>query len=237
VLLLLVCVVWAGRQRWWFLWVRTSRHNLVTYRYEVLSDMNSVEIHLLCYCVFGGWFCADTPTHCVFMCWCLCPDTQPTYYCVLYTHVLSCVGGCVQTATHCVIACCVQAVLSCVCGCVQIPIHCVIVSCVSMCYHVLVVAYRHPHILRLFGYFYDETRVYLILEYAPKGELYKELQKNIKFNEQRSATVRHHSNSWDCICVFTLLLFIGWYSHIEFSFVSTLCIFHSLAPELFTQRM
>ena len=27
---------------------------------------------------------------------------------------------------------------------------------------------RHPNILRLFGYFYDECRVYLILEFAPK---------------------------------------------------------------------
>ena len=25
----------------------------------------------------------------------------------------------------------------------------------------------------MYGYFYDEKRVYLILEYAPKGELYK----------------------------------------------------------------
>ncbi|KAH1124903.1 hypothetical protein GLYMA_06G088700v4 [Glycine max] len=31
---------------------------------------------------------------------------------------------------------------------------------------------RHPHILRLYGYFYDQKRIYLILEYAPKGELY-----------------------------------------------------------------
>jgi len=36
---------------------------------------------------------------------------------------------------------------------------------------------RHPNILRLFGYFYDESRVYLILEYAPRGELFKSLQK------------------------------------------------------------
>lgn len=35
---------------------------------------------------------------------------------------------------------------------------------------------RHPNILRLYGYFYDATRVYLILEYAPGGELYKQLQ-------------------------------------------------------------
>jgi aurora kinase A len=47
---------------------------------------------------------------------------------------------------------------------------------------------RHPHILRLYGYFYDATRVYLILEYAPRGELYKELQKQQKFNDARAAT-------------------------------------------------
>ncbi|OQR77605.1 aurora kinase A-A-like, partial [Tropilaelaps mercedesae] len=32
---------------------------------------------------------------------------------------------------------------------------------------------RHKNILRLFGYFHDEKRVYLILEYAPGGELFK----------------------------------------------------------------
>lgn len=48
---------------------------------------------------------------------------------------------------------------------------------------------RHPNILRLYGYFHDFTRVYLILEYAPRGEVYKELQKLTKFDEQRTATV------------------------------------------------
>lgn len=52
--------------------------------------------------------------------------------------------------------------------------------------------YRHPHILRMYGYFYDATRVYLILEYAPRGELYKELQKERKLTEERTATV-----SWE----------------------------------------
>ncbi|XP_065501736.1 aurora kinase A isoform X2 [Caloenas nicobarica] len=47
---------------------------------------------------------------------------------------------------------------------------------------------RHPNILRLYGYFHDFTRVYLILEYAPRGEVYKELQKLTKFDEQRTAT-------------------------------------------------
>ncbi|KAJ3021901.1 hypothetical protein HKX48_007482 [Thoreauomyces humboldtii] len=46
---------------------------------------------------------------------------------------------------------------------------------------------RHPHILRLFGYFYDAKRVYLILEYAAKGELYKELRKYSRFTESRAS--------------------------------------------------
>ncbi|XP_071523717.1 aurora kinase-like [Panulirus ornatus] len=48
---------------------------------------------------------------------------------------------------------------------------------------------RHPNILRLYGYFHDDVRVYLILEYAPRGELYKELQfqPNGHFDEKRSA--------------------------------------------------
>eukprot|EP01052_Picozoa_sp_SAG31_P014877 SAG31_NODE_939_length_10873_cov_5.403843_8_plen_207_part_00 len=50
---------------------------------------------------------------------------------------------------------------------------------------------RHPNILRLYGYFYDATRVYLILEFAAKGELYKELQKAKMFTEQRAANYIH----------------------------------------------
>lgn len=51
-------------------------------------------------------------------------------------------------------------------------------------------SFRHPNILRLYNYFYDDTRIYLILEYAPGGELYKELQRNQKLDQQRTATVR-----------------------------------------------
>ncbi|XP_066443665.1 aurora kinase A [Eleutherodactylus coqui] len=47
---------------------------------------------------------------------------------------------------------------------------------------------RHPNILRLYGYFHDATRVYLILDYAPRGELYRELQRCRQFDDQRSAT-------------------------------------------------
>lgn len=43
--------------------------------------------------------------------------------------------------------------------------------------------------LRLYNYFHDRKRVYLILEYAPRGELYKELQRCRRLDESRSATV------------------------------------------------
>jgi aurora kinase A len=48
---------------------------------------------------------------------------------------------------------------------------------------------RHPHILRLFGYWFDETKIYLILENAPRGEMYKCLQKcqGGKFDEPRAS--------------------------------------------------
>jgi serine/threonine protein kinase len=48
---------------------------------------------------------------------------------------------------------------------------------------------RHPNILRLYGYFYDEKRVYLILEYAAQGELYKILQKCVRFDEKTASRV------------------------------------------------
>ena len=49
---------------------------------------------------------------------------------------------------------------------------------------------RNDNILRLYGYFFDQTRIYLILEFAAKGELYKELQKAGRFDEKRSAKVQ-----------------------------------------------
>ncbi|KAL8179568.1 UNVERIFIED_CONTAM: hypothetical protein K2H54_068408 [Gekko kuhli] len=47
---------------------------------------------------------------------------------------------------------------------------------------------RHPNILQMYNYFHDRTRIYLMLEYAPRGELYKELQKKQYFDDTRTAT-------------------------------------------------
>jgi serine/threonine protein kinase len=32
---------------------------------------------------------------------------------------------------------------------------------------------KHENILQMYGFFFDERKVYIILEYAPLGELYK----------------------------------------------------------------
>lgn len=46
---------------------------------------------------------------------------------------------------------------------------------------------NHPNILKLYTYFYDQQRVYIIIEYAPSGELYAMLQKEGHFDYPRTA--------------------------------------------------
>ncbi len=48
---------------------------------------------------------------------------------------------------------------------------------------------RHPNILRLYGCFDDDSRVYMILEYAPKGDLYTLVKSVGKLNDEQAATV------------------------------------------------
>lgn len=47
----------------------------------------------------------------------------------------------------------------------------------------------HPYILHLFTWFHDERRVYLVLEFAAHGELYRHMQKcpGGRFSEARTA--------------------------------------------------
>ncbi|KAF2260750.1 kinase-like protein [Lojkania enalia] len=45
----------------------------------------------------------------------------------------------------------------------------------------------HPNILKLFGHFHDSKRVFLILEFAGKGELYKHLRREQRFPEWKAA--------------------------------------------------
>ena len=46
---------------------------------------------------------------------------------------------------------------------------------------------RHPNILRLYGHFHDNRRIFLILEFAGKGELYKHLRREGRFSESKAA--------------------------------------------------
>jgi aurora kinase len=45
----------------------------------------------------------------------------------------------------------------------------------------------HPNVLRLFGHFHDAKRIFLILEFAGQGELYKHLRKAQRFPEPKAA--------------------------------------------------
>lgn len=48
---------------------------------------------------------------------------------------------------------------------------------------------KHPNVLQLLAYFHDSHRIYLVLEYAGRGELYKHLKASEggRFNEHLSA--------------------------------------------------
>lgn len=36
---------------------------------------------------------------------------------------------------------------------------------------------NHPHILQMYGYFWDDVNLYYILEYASEGELFDSMTK------------------------------------------------------------
>uniref|UniRef100_A0A8R1HSC4 Aurora kinase n=1 Tax=Caenorhabditis japonica TaxID=281687 RepID=A0A8R1HSC4_CAEJA len=46
---------------------------------------------------------------------------------------------------------------------------------------------HHPNIIRLYTYFWDAKKIYLVLEYAPGGEMYKQLTIKEKFSEPIAA--------------------------------------------------
>uniref|UniRef100_A0A0G4GZI9 Aurora kinase n=1 Tax=Chromera velia CCMP2878 TaxID=1169474 RepID=A0A0G4GZI9_9ALVE len=46
---------------------------------------------------------------------------------------------------------------------------------------------RHPNVLRMYGYFWDEQRIYLMLEFAPFGELYRIVRDQCPLDERRAA--------------------------------------------------
>jgi calcium-dependent protein kinase len=52
----------------------------------------------------------------------------------------------------------------------------------------------HPSVLKIFEYFQDDDRLYLVTEYVPHGELLQEMNKKkgtkeIHFNEEEAALI------------------------------------------------
>ncbi|KAK1566830.1 hypothetical protein Q3G72_004677 [Acer saccharum] len=47
---------------------------------------------------------------------------------------------------------------------------------------------RNPDILRLYSWFHDDERIFLILKYDHRGELYGLLRKNNHLSEKQAAT-------------------------------------------------
>lgn len=54
---------------------------------------------------------------------------------------------------------------------------------------------RHPNILRLYGYFHDKDRVYLVLEFAPRGSLFQHLQSMKTFPPETAAKYMYQLTS------------------------------------------
>ena len=108
----------------------------------------------------------------------------------------------------------------------------------------------------MYGFFNDAEKIYLILEYSPGGELYKELKEKGKFEEARAARyiiqvirafkymhskdVIHRDlkpeNLLDCMGTIKLADF-GWSVHAPSNRRQTMCgTLDYLPPEMVSQR-
>lgn len=68
---------------------------------------------------------------------------------------------------------------------------------------------RHPNILRLLTWFHDERRIYLVVEFAAGGELYKHLTNSPKSRFPEAKAARYiYQVMVCCFSVFQQLLFI-----------------------------
>jgi hypothetical protein len=47
----------------------------------------------------------------------------------------------------------------------------------------------HPNVLRCYGWFYNDRKVFLILEYAQNGNLFNKIEKYGSLNNNEAATV------------------------------------------------
>uniref|UniRef100_A0A2K6RQ94 non-specific serine/threonine protein kinase n=1 Tax=Rhinopithecus roxellana TaxID=61622 RepID=A0A2K6RQ94_RHIRO len=99
---------------------------------------------------------------------------------------------------------------------------------------------QHPDIIRLYGYFHDATRVYLILGYTSLETVDRELQKLSKFDEQRTATcITELANALSYCHSKTLKIAnFGWSVHAPSSGRTILCgTLDYLSPEMIEGQM
>ena len=68
----------------------------------------------------------------------------------------------------------------------------------------------------MYGYFHDEKRIYIILEFAPGGELYKVLQEKERFSEPTAARYVEFYILFTLMCV---LLFYNKVKHFTFNII------------------
>eukprot|EP01132_Coremiostelium_polycephalum_P009230 gene9230-11308_t len=91
---------------------------------------------------------------------------------------------------------------------------------------------RHPNILRMYGYFYDEAKVFLIIEYAKGGECFRELRKIGRFEEPLAATYTLQIADGEI-----KIADFGWSVHAPNSKRQTLCgTIEYLPPEIVEHR-
>ncbi|XP_032785377.2 aurora kinase isoform X2 [Daphnia magna] len=103
---------------------------------------------------------------------------------------------------------------------------------------------RHPNVLRMYGYFYDETRIYLILEFAANGEMYKFLkrQPHGRFSEPQTANYMAQLADALMYChaqkvIHRDIADFGWSVHAPSSRRTTMCGTPDyLAPEMIEGR-
>lgn len=48
---------------------------------------------------------------------------------------------------------------------------------------------RHKHIIQLFEHFEDDSKVYMIMEYAPNGSVFNVIRKEGKLSEDRARVI------------------------------------------------
>ncbi|CAI0561309.1 unnamed protein product [Linum tenue] len=88
---------------------------------------------------------------------------------------------------------------------------------------------KHPNVLRLYGWFDDDDRIFLILEYAHGGELYGVLRERGHLTERESATVMIQHNSISVFFIWLCFLYSELVRVSNFSASAIVIVFQYIA--------